>query len=106
MIQEKTLTVSSHLAIKLPTDRPMGIEYWPTALMTLKLKFYILIEQWETHFETQDWKNNKKINETNLDFDFRANGGPLDLLGTLLANVAVKRSLASIFGKCTHFLKE
>ena len=48
----------------------------------------------------------KKKNETNLDFDFRANGGPLDLLGTLLANVAVKRSLASIFGKCTHFLKE
>ena len=48
----------------------------------------------------------KKINETNLGFDFRANSGPLDLLGTLLASVAVKRSLASIFGKCTHFLKE
>ena len=51
-------------------------------------------------------KKKKKVNETNLDFDFRANSGPLDLLGTLLANVAVKRSLASIFGKCTRFLKE
>jgi len=41
MIQEKTLIISSHLAIKFPTYRPMSTEYWQTALMTLKLKFCI-----------------------------------------------------------------
>ena len=34
-IQEKKITISSHQAIKFPTDRPMSTGYWPTALMTL-----------------------------------------------------------------------
>ena len=46
-------------------------------------------------------KIKKKVNETNLDFEFRANSGPLDLLGTLLANVAIKTKEKS----CKYFWK-
>ena len=53
MIQGKTIIVSSLLAIKFLTDRPMSTECWPTTLMTPKLKFYILIEQYTKKIDNQ-----------------------------------------------------